>query len=274
MRDKPHYRQNRQKRELREQEIIRITMIQLSEHGFLDVRMSDIARETKYSMGTIYSHFESKEDLIIACAYTLVQEHKLLFQAILAEKISAIEKIITMAQCSWHLSMYHPELIEIDHLSLMHSVWHRATQLRTQQLKELQIELANSFLGIALEAIETCVLSHQTLDALEKKKLAYHLTHGMWGLCVGLSSTAQSAYTRSVSSITNHENIEQENRELESYEHFATNYSRFLQGYGWQEKHPQKIFQACRAIALKCINQTTWFADGKADTSNKQNNGE
>ncbi len=245
--------QRREKCEQREKEIVGKTIALLSLRGFLDMRMADIAKETKYSMGTIYSHFESKEDLLVACAHALVLEHKLLIQAIDVQPIPAIEKIITMAQCSWQLSMQHPDLIEIDNLALMPSVWRRATQQRANELNLLHVELANTFLIIVLVAIEQSLVGYQHLDEAETKQLAHHLTHGMWGLCVGLSSTAQSGYASTLCPKNGDE----------GYAHFSTNYSNFLKGYGWHETNPEEVFERCKATAQQCINQTVWFADNR-----------
>ncbi len=248
--------QRREKRELREKEIIEKTIELLSQRGFLDVRMSDVASETSYSMGTIYSHVESKEDLLVACAYQLVLDHKVLVQAIDAQAIPAIEKIISMAQCSWQLSMQHPDLIEIDNLSLMPSVWRRATQHRADALNQLHVEIANRFLGIVLAAIEESLVGYEKLDQAETEQLAHHLTHGMWGLCVGLSSTAQSGYASTLCPKNNDENDA----------HFSTNYCNFLKGYGWQENDPESVFERCKLIAKRCINQTVWFADKRQES--------
>ena len=95
----------REKRDQREKEIIEVAIRMLAETGFLAMRMADLARATGYSMGTIYSHFDSKEDLIVACAYTLCLDEQWLFTEISVQKIPDIEKIITMAQCSWLISM-------------------------------------------------------------------------------------------------------------------------------------------------------------------------
>jgi len=245
--------QRREKRELREKEIVEKSIALLSERGFLDLRMADVAKESKYSMGTIYSHFESKEDLLVACAQALVQEHQVLFSAITNQPIPAIEKIITLAQCSWQLSMNHPDLIEIDNLSLMPSVWRRATKQRAHELNQLHVELANMFLGIVLEAIEKSLDGYEKLTQAQTEQLAHHLTHGMWGLCIGLSSTAQSGYASTLCPESGDE----------SYAHFSTNYSNFLKGYGWQEMHPDAVFERCNDVAQQCINQTTWFANGE-----------
>jgi len=242
--------QRREKREIREKEIIEKAIGLLSKRGLLDVRMSDIAKETGYSMGTIYSHFESKEDLLVACAQTLVLEHKTLIQAIDMQPVPAIEKIITMAQCSWRLSMKCPDLIEIDNLSMMPSVWRRATQQRAEALNQLHEQLAGVFLNIVLEAIEQSLDGYGHLDQGETERLAHHLTHGMWGMCVGLSSTAQSGYASTLCPDDG----------TESYAHFTTNYSNFLKGYGWQEENPEAVFERCKATAQACIGQTVWFS--------------
>ncbi|MBN4061364.1 MAG: hypothetical protein COB41_07265 [Proteobacteria bacterium] len=245
--------QRRAKRELREKEIVGKTIELLSQRGFLDLRMADVAKETKYSMGTIYSHFESKEDLLVACAYTLVLEHKTIFHAIESQSIPAIEKIITLAQCSWELSMQHPDLIEIDNLSLMPSVWRRATEYRANLLDHLHVELSNVLLNIVLTAIEDSLDGYKEFGESEIKQLAYHLTHGMWGLCVGLSSTAQSGYASALCPESGDEN----------YAHFMTNYSNFLKGYGWLEENPTAVFERCKTTAKACIKQTTWFTGDK-----------
>jgi len=247
--------QRREKRELREKEIVEKTIRLLSQRGFLDLRMADIAKETSYSMGTIYSHFESKEDLLVACAHALIVEHKVLFNAIASQPISAIEKIITTAQCSWQISMRHPDLIEIDNLSLMPSVWRRATQQRANELNQLHVELAQLFLGLVLEAIEKSLDGYEELDQPQIEQLAHYLTHGMWGLCVGLSSTAQSGYASTLCPDSGDE----------SDTYFATNYSNFLKGYGWQEENPEAVFEQCKSIAQACMEKTTWFSNSSRE---------
>jgi len=243
--------QRREKREIREREIIGTTMMLLAKRGFLDVRMADIARETGNSMGTIYSHFESKEDLLVACAYALTLEHQTLIKDIRQQTVPAIEKIIAVAHCSWLISMQHPDLVEIDNLSMMPSIWRRATPHRVEQLNRLCEELAGTFLGIVLEAIDSGLDGHGGLGETETGQLAHYLTHGMWGLCVGLSSTAQSGYA---STLCPKESAEG------SYAHFTTNFANFLRGYGWQEHDPAAVFARCLTLAEGSLNNTTWYS--------------
>lgn len=242
----------REKRDQREQEIIEVAVGLLSETGFLDMRMSDISETTGYSMGTLYSHFESKEDLIVACAHALCQDEQGLFDDVAAQSIPDIEKIITLAQCSWLISTQHPKLIEIDSLSLMASVWRRATQRRAEALSCQHEGLASTFLEIVLKTIGNGINGHEERSDEEKRHLASHLTHGMWGLCVGLMSTIQSGYASTLCP----------KESGQTYAHFTTNYRCFLQGYGWEETDPDAVFARCLDVARSCLDRTTWFKTG------------
>ncbi len=245
----------REKREQREQEIVEHSIQLFSERGFLGVRMSDIAKRTQYSMGTIYSHFESKEDLLIACAHALVEDHRLLFLMVREEPIPAIEQIITIAQGVWLVASRFPDLIEIKNLSLMPSVWKRATESRVERYEQLHEELALSIRAMALDAISESIEGHEALEGEVLERMADYLTHGMWGLSIGLSTIVQSAYAES----------QCEDEDEEALIHFfATNYINFLKGYGWREAEPEQVFERCNETSLRLLSQTTWFAPERA----------
>jgi hypothetical protein len=240
----------REKRELREKQIIRATISLLSDKGFLDVRMSDVAKETNIAMGTIYSHFEGKEDLLVACACTLHLDDRILIHSIFQQPITAIEKIIAAVQTNWLVTQSHPDLIEINNLSLMPSVWRRATPYRVNEMNALHIELAGIFLEVVVEAIHQDIGCYEDMNSEELGKLCNYFTHGMWGLCVGLSSTAQSGYSSTLCP----------DSEDDSYQHFTTNYINFLKGYGWREENPEAVFNRCLKIANEGLEQTEWFS--------------
>lgn len=235
--------QRREMREQREKMIVDTAIRLLSQQGFLGVRMADIARETQNSMGTIYSHFESKEDLLVACAHTLAEEERELFSRIGVLPIPAIEKIISVMHCSWYISANRPDLIEIENLSLMPLVWRRATEHRIDALNQMHVSLAETFFGIVLEAIDEDLNGYSNYGQEEIEALANHLTHGMWGLCVGLSSTVQSGYASTLCP----------NKDSDHYRHFVINYANFLKGYGWQEADPEVVFERCRDSAMQCL---------------------
>jgi TetR/AcrR family transcriptional regulator len=72
---------SRKERELKRhrREILRVALKMFSESGFHGVTMNDIARESEFSVGTLYKFFQSKEDL---------------YGALLLEKIDEMENAL------------------------------------------------------------------------------------------------------------------------------------------------------------------------------------
>ena len=81
------------------------------------------------------------------------------------------------------------------------------------------------------------------------------------GLCVGLSSTAQSGYFSTLCP----------DSEDDSYRHFTTNYINFLKGYGWHEENPEAVFDRCLKIAKESLKQTEWFSRPAKQTGDSGN---
>lgn len=241
----------KEKRALREQEIVEHAIQLFSQQGFLGVRMSDIAKQTQYSMGTIYSHFESKEDLLIACAHALVLDHQLLFARVRELDIPAVEQIITLAQGVCVVASKFPDLIEVKNLSLMRSVWKRATEQRVAHYNHLHEDLSLRIRGMAIEALAENFTGYEKLQGGALEELADTLTHGLWGLSIGMSSITQSGYA---------ENYCDKHTEEELEQFFSTNYSNFLKGYGWCCKDAETVMTRCSQRSQQLLSETTWFS--------------
>jgi len=239
-----------QKRAEREQFIIEQAIALFVEKGFLGVRMMDIAKISGMSMGTIYSHFAAKEDLLLACATRMIREEKEIHQAIIASNASAIRRIVTCFTVNWLIARQHPGFVEIENLSLMPSVWTRAHPQRIQELNALHGDFSDMINSVVLEMLDGDLHGYTGIDDVARQELARLLNHGMWGLCVGLNSTAQSGMA----------SVGGNHHESCSYKHFTTNVIHFLKGYGWAEAEPEKVFDACREEALACLDGHAWFA--------------
>ncbi len=238
------------KRAEREEKILRQAIGLFVEKGFLGVRMSDVAKVCELSMGTIYSHFAAKEDLLMGCAAFLTRQEKSLYQGVIEADKPAMQRIVTGFTMNWLIAQYHPGLVEIENLSLMPSVWSRANPQRIQELNALHqsfFELAQSLM---LEMLSSELNGYAGMNDAQREELAMLLNHGMWGLCVGLNSTAQSGIARA----------DGDSHEACSYKHFTTNVIHFLKGYGWNDPDPEQMFDACRAAAVKALDGHAWFA--------------
>lgn len=250
-----------QKRAEREQLILEQAIGLFVEKGFLGVRMSDVAQSCQVSMGTIYSHFAAKEDLLMACATFLAGEEKKIFKQIIESDAPAIQRIVTAFTVNWLISEHHPALVEIDHLSLMPSVWRRAEPQRIRELGQLHQAFFDLAQKAVLEMLDAEMNGYASLDEAAKQELASIVNFGMWGLCVGLNSTAQSGLVRFESGP--HEACA---REGCSYRLFTANVIHFLKGCGWREDNPEQVFDACRARAEDALRGNRWFARPQSET--------
>ncbi len=242
---------NRQvKRAEREHMILQESLRLFVHKGFLGVRMSDVARACGLSMGTIYSHFAAKEDLLMACAMYLTREEQSLYQGIIESGAPAMQRIVTGFTVNWLLAQHHPGLIEIENLSLMPSVWTRAEPQRIAELNALHASFFDMAQALVLEMLSSELNGYAGLDDAAREEMAMLLNHGMWGLCVGLNSTAQSGIARA----------DGDRHEACSYKHFTTNVIHFLKGYGWTEAEPEQVFDACRETAMQALAGHAWFA--------------
>jgi len=239
-----------ERRARREQRIIERAIALFVDKGFLSVRMADVAAACGLSMGTIYSHFAAKEDLLMGCATRLTYEEKALYQDIIEADIPAMQRMVTCFTTSWLIAQHHPGLVEIENLSLMPSVWSRAHPQRISKLNKLHREFFDMVCALVLEVmgceLDGCIEAGDTTPEAR----ATLINHGMWGLCVGLNSTAQSGMVRTGNG----------QHEACSYHHFTTNVIHFLKGYGWSEPAPGRVFDDCREAALACLAGHPWFA--------------
>ena len=54
----------------------------IREQGLLNLQMSRIAEKSEYAVGTLYQHFSSKEDLLLALTTVMGTEHVELFERV------------------------------------------------------------------------------------------------------------------------------------------------------------------------------------------------
>ena len=74
-------------------EILEVALDLFSKKGLYAVTMVDIAKESEFSVGTIYKFFKNKEDIYKALVFEKVSEFQILLNNALAAKGTGIEKI-------------------------------------------------------------------------------------------------------------------------------------------------------------------------------------
>lgn len=123
---RPNSRQARTRK--REQHILEAARALVADEGFLALKMTDVAQAATVSVGTLYTHFESKEDLIMALATETWRGRLAGFEAIFAvETLSRAERLVAAVFVDFLFSVDHPELFAAEQLAATPSVWEGKT---------------------------------------------------------------------------------------------------------------------------------------------------
>ena len=69
----------------------------IAESSLLDFSMSSISKKAKLSMGSVYKHVQSKEDVLIALASFMFCKERALFEQLLSLPLTTPEKIIALS---------------------------------------------------------------------------------------------------------------------------------------------------------------------------------
>lgn len=150
----------------------------IREKGFLSLTMSELAEAVEYSVGTLYTHFETKEDLLIALAVQTIGQRAVLFEQVRQATLKSRDRIYGILIVRLVLAESVPETFDIERLAASPSVWKRATVQRYQEMVA-----AEQHCSLIVANIIEDALSAGDLDA-EHVSIA-DMIFGLWSLTIG-----------------------------------------------------------------------------------------
>lgn len=124
-------------RQQRELHILQTLFKHLEKNRVLDLTMSDIAKISECSMGVIYSHFPSKEDLIIAAANQMRKENLASIEIISENAENDLDKLLTIILGLSVLICEKPHFYALSQLAMNPNIWTNASNLRVEEGKQL-----------------------------------------------------------------------------------------------------------------------------------------
>lgn len=226
------------KRQQREQDIVIKTMAMFSVHGFLDVKMADVAKAAACSMGVVYSHFASKEDLLLACAIELTRKKQSMLTLTTPYQCSDHQQVVLFAILIWEYNQQFPGQSEIMPMACLPSVWKRASAIRVDELRRVGAQTENlmgpRFVSLLTEA------GH---DPSKSKSIMC----GMMGLVIGMWNIQSSGF--GIIDICMEE-ISDKNPLIENLLHF-------FQGWGIELSLSVDDWFALQSIATEIINMSS-----------------
>ena len=130
-----------EQRQRREQGIIEIMLSQLEHKRVLELRMSDIAKLAGCSMGVIYSHFPSKEDLLLACANHQMKLDVENIICIIDSETESLDKVLAANIFYWVSSNSNVSNYALKQFVMNPHVWSAASPHRVEAMNALAITI-------------------------------------------------------------------------------------------------------------------------------------
>lgn len=119
----------RKERERAEREILILEEADrlLGESGYLGLKMDAIANQIGYAKGTIYQHFASKEDMLLALAAYRKHKYASWFTRAAAFTGRARERMVAIGLADRIFQKMHPLHADTEHLLRQPSIWEKTT---------------------------------------------------------------------------------------------------------------------------------------------------
>lgn len=207
---------DRKERALREREklILEHADAMLRESGYLGLNLDEVARRIEYSKATIYNHFKTKEDLVLAVAVAHIEIRTEFFGRALSFDGSSRERMFVIGGADTILSKLNPHWFPILQLVRSQSIWEKASE----EQHERYTQATRACMAIPKEIIRQGRESGDIpLEALPDENILF-----------GVVSMAKGAHLLEDGLGMFPEKFERDTCEL-----LQENFHAFLDGVGW-----------------------------------------
>ena len=208
----------RRQRELaaREQRFLDCAQDLIQRDGLLSLQMSRIAEECDYAVGTLYQHFASKEDLLLALVTRDCLNRVELFERAAKWNGTSRERMLAIAIADLMLIRSQPQVFRVMQYVFTDVIWHAASEKARQRSLEAGKPIGELIEAIAAEAIRAGDLPADTgLTPMT-------LTIGPWTLCMGMHTLVHA------------EGVLEHHGATEPYRLLIKHLQHLLNGYGWR----------------------------------------
>ncbi|MEZ6005399.1 MAG: TetR/AcrR family transcriptional regulator [Planctomycetota bacterium] len=222
----------------RERSILTVARAILHEHGSAGLRIADIAQAADISVGTFYSHFESKEDLILALSSMAAQGRAAGFQRVLDGDPFERELALPYAIfCNFLFSLDFPGLYEAEELTANPGVWSAGTTERLESLRADMDRIADTF----RELIRRAIADGHVTQAADREQQVHMLNQAAWILMAGGSNVHRTQLLLG--------RVQDKGRVLPP--DFVEATRSMLVGFGWCPGDVNETIRRARDLALR-----------------------
>ncbi|MGE3309846.1 MAG: TetR/AcrR family transcriptional regulator [Limisphaerales bacterium] len=171
--------QARKDRERAEREVLILDHAHrlLARDGFQDLNLDELAAAVEYSKGTLYLHFESKEDLTLAIATRVARERADLFERASRFQGRSRERIRAIGFACCQFAIMHRDYFNVEMMLKSVSFWEKASAERRRQ-HGVQV-------GRLFQTTNAIVIEAQAVGDLPREHPAPDVTLSLFAVTMG-----------------------------------------------------------------------------------------
>ena len=225
----------------RERTILRCAQEILATRNDLHIRIADVARRSDISVGTFYTHFQSKEDLILGLVAEAASMRRQQFEDSFQDpQLHDMGRIIVGMLRNFLFGYRNPGLHAAEELASTRAIWDGATEARAKTVREELEKLSFTFRGQVMKAIESGHLKPWD----NPSEQASRVDKAAWFLMAGCNQVYRSQLNR--------EPLNIESRTLPAP--ILASLQAILLGFGWVCDQPEREVEHFAQIALTCLD--------------------
>ena len=220
-------RKERERQE-REAKILLLARAMLHEVGYLGLSMDRIATQMEYSKGTIYQHFQNKEEIILALANEALEKRLEMFQtaATWSGAKCSRDRVAAIGAAAEKFVEQYPQHFAVEQIVRSASIWEKTSEERRQYMHSCETRCMQIVGGVVRDG-----LAHGDLQ-LPPDRSAEDVVFGLWSLNFGAYSIVTSSDSLEDIGIRDPVAALRQNQNL------------MLDGYNWRPLSTEQDFDA------------------------------
>lgn len=163
----------------REQRFLAATREQICQDGLLSLQMAKVARSCEYATGTLYQHFSSKEDLLVAICAEMAATRVDFFQRVADWQAPSRERMFAIAVADMLFAHRYPEHFRLAQFVFTEVVWQAASPQRRRHTLEVCKPM-----GLIVESIVNDAIAAGDLDTHGRPPM--EMSIGQWTMTLGM----------------------------------------------------------------------------------------
>lgn len=153
--------------------------------GLLNLQMSRLAEKAEYAVGTLYLHFASKEDLLLALVTRVFRDYIALLRQAHAWNATTRERLFAVGVADLVFLRRYPDYFRIAQYSLCEVSWRAVSDTRRQAFLAANAPVSEIVSGIVEDA-------RRAGDLPPDGQSTQDIAVGVWALCGGFHSLAHA----------------------------------------------------------------------------------